>query len=70
MIAKVTKDGVVIPKKFLLGVEEVEIRTERNRIVVVPKSLADPLFDLGAEPITCDAPDASEHLDQYLYRNE
>jgi virulence-associated protein VagC len=67
MKARVTEEGVVIPKKFLKGVNEVEIRQEGDVIVVYPKSKEDPLFKLGRNPIPCNAPDASENLDKYIY---
>jgi antitoxin component of MazEF toxin-antitoxin module len=39
MKAKVTKDGVLIPKNFLEGVEEVEIRKENGLILVTPQAV-------------------------------
>ena len=65
--AKVTEEGVLIPKKLLPGVEEVEIRRERDVILFVPKAKDDPIFKLGSSPVTCGATDASENLDRYLY---
>src|SRR5262245_22199796 len=70
MVVKVTEDGVIIPKKLLNGAEEVEIRRERNLILVIPKGEEDPIFKLGTEPVACSLPDASENLDRYLYGNE
>ena len=67
MKARVTEQGVIIPKKFLKGVKEVEIRQEGKVVVVVPKSKEDSLFKLGSHPIPCNTPDASENLDEYLY---
>ncbi len=67
---RVTEKGVVIPKRFLKGVKEVEIRQEGNVVIVFPKSKEDSLFKLGRNPIPCDTPDASENLDEYLYGNE
>ena len=68
MKAKVTKQGVVIPKRLLKGVEEVEIRKEQDIIVVVPMIKEDPIFKLGTDPVSCNIGDASENLDKYLYR--
>lgn len=65
--AKVTEEGVLIPKTLLPGVEEVEIRREQDVILVVPKAKDDPIFKLGSSPVACGAPDASEDLDRYLY---
>ncbi len=67
MKARVTEQGVVIPREFLEGVEEVEIRKEDHRIVVIPTSEADPILELGKHPVECGAPDASEQHDKYLY---
>ena len=67
MKARVTEEGVVIPKKFLKGVKEVEIRQEGNVVVIFPKSKEDSLSKLGRNPIPCNTPDASENLDEYLY---
>ncbi len=67
MKARVTEEGVVIPKKFLKGVKEVEIRQEGDVVVVFPKSKEDSLFKLGRNPVACNAPDASENLDEYIY---
>jgi len=65
--ARVTEEGVLIPKKLLPGVEEVEIRQEQDVILVVPAAKDDPIFKLGSNPVSCGATDASENLDQYLY---
>ncbi|MEK6324432.1 MAG: hypothetical protein AABN33_22560 [Acidobacteriota bacterium] len=67
MKAKVTQQGVVIPRRLLRGVEEVEIRKKNGVILVVPKQKADPVYKLGTKPIRCGVLDASENLDKYLY---
>ena len=67
MKAKVTEKGVVIPKEFLEGIEEVEIRKTDNLVLVVPTTKKDPILALGENPVECGAPDASEHHDRYLY---
>ena len=68
MKAKVTEKGIVIPKELLEGIEEVEIRKEDHRIVVVPTiEGSDPILDLGKHPVACGTPDASEQHDRYLY---
>lgn len=66
MKARVTKEGIVIPKRLLNGAEEVEIRKERNLILIVPHFKRDPLLNLGTNPVSCNAPDASENLDKHL----
>ena len=71
MKAKVTEKGVVIPKELLEGIEEVEIRKEDHRIVVVPTiEGGDPILDLGKHPVACGAPDASEQHDRYLHGSD
>ena len=44
MKVKVTQQGVIIPRKFLEGVEEVEIRKEDNLIMVIPTPPNDPIL--------------------------
>lgn len=63
---KVTEHGVVVPKKFLKGVKEVEIRKDNQVILIVPVT-DDPIFALGSQPITDEITDASEQHDAYLY---
>lgn len=67
MKAKVTQQGVIIPKKLLRGVEEVEIRKKNGMILVVPRPKDDTVYKLGTKPVRCGAPDASQNLDKYLY---
>jgi len=67
MKAKVTKEGVVIPKEFLEGIEEVEIRKADNLVVIVPTTKSDPILGLGQHPVDCGVSDASERHDRYLY---
>jgi len=64
--AKVTDQGVVVPKKFLKGIKEVEIRKDNRDILVVPIA-EDPIFHLGSEPIDDDIEDAAENHDTYIY---
>lgn len=67
MKAKVTQEGVIVPKEFLEGAEEVEIHKEDHKIIVIPIVSHDPILDLGKHPVTCGAPDASESHDKYIY---
>ena len=67
MKARVTEQGVVIPKELLVGVEEVEIQQEANLIVIISTTRNDPILELGKDPVTYGAPDASENHDKYLY---
>jgi hypothetical protein len=66
MKTKVTGRGVIIPKKFLKGIKEVEIRKENNLVLVVP-IIDDPIFQLGSQPISDEVEDASENHDAYIY---
>ena len=66
MKTKVTVQGVLVPKKFLKGIKEVEIRKDNNVILVVPVT-EDPILALGSQPIADEIRDASEHHDAYLY---
>jgi virulence-associated protein VagC len=65
MRAKVTAQGVLIPKEWFGRVTEVEIREEEGRVIVV--GLNDPIFSLGTHPVKTGVTDASENLDDYLY---
>ena len=67
MRTKVTEDGVLIPRIWLEGISEVEIRKEHNMIIVVPVQANDPILDLGKQPIILDVDDASLNHDRYLY---
>ena len=66
MKTKVTEKGVLVPRKFFEGVEEVEIRQEKGLVVVVPVT-DDPILQLGRRPVSDDAEDVSENHDQYIY---
>lgn len=65
MKAKVTEQGVLIPRQLLEGVKEVEIR--QNAIIVVPVANEDPIPDLGQQPFVSDVDDASANHDRHLY---
>jgi len=58
MKAKVSEQGVLIPKEYLEGVDEVDIRVEHDLVVVSPIS-TDPVRQLGTHPVTVDVSDAS-----------
>ncbi len=68
MRSKVTDEGVTLPKQWFQGVEEVEIHREKDRVVVVPVPLDDPIVQLGKDPIHLDVDDASTNHDRHLYR--
>ncbi|MCI0424034.1 MAG: hypothetical protein L0312_33305 [Acidobacteria bacterium] len=65
MKARVTEQGVMIPRHFFPGVEEVEIRKDRNMILLVPIA-GDPILGLGREPVAGDLDDGSVNHDRYL----
>jgi virulence-associated protein VagC len=67
MIAKVSEQGLLIPKELLAGVDEVEIRQEDDTLRIVPILANDPILQLGAEPIEDAIIDASSNHDRYLY---
>ena len=67
MRTKVTENGVLIPKTWFEGIDEVEIHKEQNRIIVIPVQADDPILDLGRQPIILDVDDASLNHDRYLY---
>ena len=67
MRTKVSEHGVLIPRTWLEGIDEVEIRKEQNVIIVMPIIPADPILNLGRHPISLDVEDASANHDRYLY---
>ena len=67
MKVKVTEQGVLIPRKFLKGVEEVEVRRQNGLIVIVPVGAQDPIFNIGKNPVKLGVKDASENHDKYIY---
>ncbi len=67
MRTEVTEQGVVIPKHLLQGIKEVEIRKEKNVIIVIPLFAEDPILSLGKEPVEDEITDASINHDQYIY---
>jgi hypothetical protein len=66
MKTKVTEQGVLVPRKYFKGIEEVEIRKENDLVVVVPIT-DDPILQLGRHPVSDDVEDASKNHDQYIY---
>jgi len=67
MRIKVTENGVLIPKMWLEGIDEVDIQRTPDMILVVPVQENDPILNLGKQPILLDVEDASINHDQYLY---
>jgi hypothetical protein len=67
MRIKVTENGVLIPKMWLEGIDEVDIQQTPDMILVVPVQENDPILNLGKQPILLDVEDASINHDQYLY---
>lgn len=67
MKIRVTSKGVLIPKEYLDGVEEVEVRRDNGFIIVIPVTKRDPILDLGSDPVDVGLSDASIHHDQYVY---
>jgi virulence-associated protein VagC len=66
MRAKVTDQGVLIPKQWFEGIDEVEIHREQDLIFIEPVTATDPVLSLGTQPIVVDVDDASLHHDRYL----
>ena len=68
MKAVVGDTGVLIPRRMLRGVKEVEIRKQGRNIVVEPSAqYSDPIFDLGKTPVRSEVNDGAEHHDAHLY---
>jgi hypothetical protein len=68
MKALVKNQGLLIPKKFLRGVQSAEIRWENSHIIVEPTKVKnDPVFGLGEKPGRSGAKTVSIDHDQHLY---
>lgn len=67
MKVKVTEKGVLIPRKFLKGVKEVDVRRQNGLIIVVPVGERDPIFNIGKNPVKLGIKDASVNHDKYIY---
>ncbi len=68
MKAKVRAEGLLIPKKFMAGITEAEIKKENGKIVVLPtKAADDSLWGLGSKPGHSGLKDASVSHDKYIY---
>ena len=67
MKAKVTEQGVLIPKRLLEDIDEVDIRKENGFILVMPVGANDPLFNIGKHPIEDEITDASINHDRYIH---
>lgn len=65
MKAKVTSDGVQIPKSLLEGITEVEIWKETGLILVRPLK-DEPILQSGNRPVEDDGEGASENHDFYI----
>ena len=65
MKTEVTEQGVLIPRQWLEGVNEVELRRGRNVILVLPVGTDDPVSALGSHPLDGDLADASSRHDAY-----
>lgn len=67
MIAKVTEQGVLLPRELFPGVLEVEVEKIDGKVMVVPIPPGDALFELGTDPVEDEITDASTDHDRYLY---
>lgn len=67
MKTEVTEQGITIPKQLLEGIKEVEIRKEKNYILVIPLSGEDPILRFGKNPVSDEITDASVNHDKYIY---
>ena len=67
MKTEVTEQGITIPKQLLGNAKEVEIRREKNYIIVIPLSGEDPILRFGKNPVSDKITDASENHDKYIY---
>lgn len=62
----VTGAGLVLPKQWFNGADEVEVRREPGLIVVVVPGHESDIRQLGTQPVVVDEDDASVHHDLYV----
>ncbi|NEO26361.1 MAG: hypothetical protein F6K03_05540 [Kamptonema sp. SIO4C4] len=71
MKVKVTEQGALIPKELLGDSQEVEIKQEAGKIIIIPKSeqqkAQNSIWELGKKPVDCDVTDGAIQHDFYLY---
>jgi len=67
MKVKVSEKGVLIPRKLLKGVKEVEVRQQNGLIILVPIGAKDPIFEIGKNPVKLGIKDGSVNHDKYIY---
>jgi len=69
MRTKVAAQGLWIGRQWLqTDVEEVEVVTEQDWVLITPIIMSDPILELGTHPIVCESLfDAAEQHDLYLY---
>lgn len=71
MRTQVTENGITIPRSMLEGIDEVEIKQQGKRIVIVPVvDDDDPIFRIGKNPVEGGVTDASVNLDKYIYNGK
>jgi hypothetical protein len=70
MKAKVTEEGVLIPKELLEGMDEVEIRKEDGVILIMSVTPNRSIFNIGKDPIEEDITDAARNHDRYIYNGQ
>jgi hypothetical protein len=49
MRVNVTEQGLIIPKEFLTGIQAVEIRRDRDQIILTPSTVNEPSY---VEPVS------------------
>lgn len=71
MKTAVKKGGLVIPKRFLKGIKEAEIKWEKGKLIIEPIRIEnDPILLLGSRPGRSGLKDASVKHDKYLYEKD
>jgi len=64
----VTDQGVVIPKEWFPGVNEVDVKRKEGGVIILqPDTAIDPIVGLGEHPVECGIADGSENHNHYLY---
>lgn len=62
-----TEQGLLIPKDMLGENQEFELIQENDKIIITGIKKTSFIWDLGSNPVDCDAKDAAVNHDNYLY---
>ena len=66
MKTTVSEQGLIVPKKYLEGINEVDIRVEHGIVMITPID-DDPIKKFGSQPVTLGISNTSELHGKYIH---